>query len=161
MANVQTQPIAQKPKVIPAVQDQPEQGGNGIDSRPRKSAQKDAVSEMPGGIAALTKAYGEGAEFTAERLKVLMTAYSTYARGFQEMQQTYADLVHRSMELTQRATRELIRCTSVTDMADAQRDLLREGMDEFFQGSAKILKASSKAVDDVVKPIQDQLRQMT
>jgi len=99
----------------------------------------------------------ESAEFTADRLRTLASAYVSYAHGMQSMQRAFVDLCHRSFELTQRTTRELIRCTSASDVAELQREMLCEGMDEFFEGSAKILKAASKATDDAVRPLEEKI----
>jgi hypothetical protein len=119
---------------------------------------RDSISQASENVAKANDIHRETTELTAERVKCLLSVYTNYAHGLLEMQQAYADLIHRSMELTQRVTRELIRCTSPSDLAEVQRDMLREGMDQVFEGTTKILQASSKAAGDAIRPIEEQLK---
>ena len=108
-----------------------------------------------------SKANGAQAEAgtnAGDRMKAVLAVSAAYAQGLREMQVAYIELVHRSMELMQRTTRDLIRCTSPADVAEFQKEMLRDGMEQMFQGASKILETTNKVADDALRPIQEQLR---
>ncbi len=100
----------------------------------------------------------EAASVSQERMNAVLAASAAYTQGLRELQEAYIALVHRSMELMQRTTRDLIRCSSPADVAELQKDMLRDGMEQIFQGASKILETSNKVADDALRPLQEQLR---
>lgn len=103
-------------------------------------------------------AQNEAVAAASERMKAILAVSAAYTEGLREMQVAYIDLVHRSMELMQRATRDLIRCASPADVAEFQKEMLKDGMEQMFQGASKILEATNKVADDAIRPLKEQLR---
>jgi len=99
----------------------------------------------------------DNAELATDRMASLMSVSAAYNRGLHDMQLAYVELFQNSMELMQRAMRDLVRCMSPADFAEVQQEVLRKGFDQIFEGTAKILRTSSKASEDATLPIQDQI----
>jgi hypothetical protein len=100
----------------------------------------------------------QNADLTTERVKSLLIAATNYGRGLHDMQLAWGDMAVRSVEVLQRGIQNLITCGSPTDLAELQREILRQGMDQVLVGVTKVLQASSKAADQASKPIDDHLK---
>lgn len=109
-------------------------------------------------LASMIDIQKQNADLTAERVRSLLNAVVAYGRGLHDIQLAYVDMGVRSVELLQRATRDLATCGSPTDAALLQQQVVREGMDQMLVGVTKILETSSKAADQVSQPIHDHLK---
>ena len=145
-----TKPKSRTSKRIPG--DKP---GNGIDHA--VDPLKEHILRPIENVAKAIKIQKGNTELAAERITTLMTASAAYNRGLHDMQLAYVELFQSSMELMQRAARDLVRCMNPADFAEVQRDMLREGLDHIFVGTSKILQTSSQAAENASRPIQDRI----
>ena len=111
------------------------------------------------GMAKATDFYRQNAEFAANRMNALLSAYSVLAQGAQEIQKTYIEVLQHSFEMATTSPRELMRCTNLSEMADLQQDLLRRGIDEWLEGGSKLLQVSGRVAEEAIRPIQERVRQ--
>ena len=78
--------------------------------------------------AIVTDIYRETTESTAQDVQALMTAFSELGLGAQQMQHAWFELINRSLEHATRRPQDLLRCGSPVELAEAQRDLYRDGV---------------------------------
>ncbi|MDB5361048.1 MAG: hypothetical protein JWO51_2345 [Rhodospirillales bacterium] len=78
--------------------------------------------------ARVTDIYRETTESTADDVQALMLAFSTLGRGMQQMQHSWFDLLNKSIDQATRRPQDLLRCSSPVELAEAQRDLYRDGV---------------------------------
>jgi hypothetical protein len=103
--------------------------------------------------------YRDSTEFAAERMRVMLSAYSAIAGGLQEIQKTYVEALQRSMEMAANGPREMMQCKSFSDLASLQRDFLRRGLDEWFESGSKMIGVSSRIAEDAMRPAEDRTHQ--
>jgi len=72
--------------------------------------------------------YRETTESTAGDVHALFLAFSHFGRGVQQMQYAWFDLLEKSMDQARRRPQDLMRCGSAIEVAEAQRDLYRDGV---------------------------------
>ena len=111
------------------------------------------------GMAKASDFYRESTEYAADRMSALLSAYAVLATGAQEIQRTYLEVLQRSFEMATTGPREIMRCSSLSEVAELQQGMLRKGIDEWLDSSSKLLKTSGRIAEDVVRPIEERVRQ--
>ncbi len=101
--------------------------------------------------------YRESTEFAAERMRAMLSTYSAIAGGLQEIQKTYVEALQRSMEMAANGPREMMQCKSFSELASLQRDLLRRGIDEWFESGSKLIGVSSRIAEDAMRPVEERM----
>ena len=122
---------------------------------PAQSAARQGQKISAEATSRATDVYRESTEFAAERMRVMLSAYSVIAGGLQEMQKTYVEALQRSMEMAASGPREMMQCKSLSDLASLQRDLLRRGLDEWFESGSKLIGVSSRIAEDAMRPVEE------
>src|SRR5262249_18757198 len=84
----------------------------------------------------------------------LLSAASVVAKGMQEMQRTWIEAVQQSLQTSARAPQTMLRCKTFSEIAETHRDLLRESMDAWMQGNARLLRLAGKIAEDAARPIE-------
>ena len=100
----------------------------------------------------------QNVDLTTEWVKSLAIAATNYGRGPHDMQFAWVDMAVRSVEVLQLGMQNHIACSSPTDLAELQREIVRDGMDRVLVGVTKVLLASSNAADQAGKPLDDHLK---
>jgi hypothetical protein len=93
----------------------------------------------------------------ADRLQALTSSYGHLFKGTEEIQQRTWDMVQQSIGLTLRAPRELAQCTSFTEIAEKQQDLLQDFLSNWVTASHMLLTTSRRVVDRAIRPLELQL----
>jgi hypothetical protein len=93
-----------------------------------------------------------------EDMTALLSSYSVVAKGMQEMQRTWFDAMQKSVQATAKAPETMMRCTTLSDLARTQRDLMRQGMEVLLDGNARLLRLAGKIAEDAARPIEDRAR---
>ena len=91
--------------------------------------------------------------------KALLSAQMSYTRNLKRMQRTFLDLIQRSVEQVQSVALELLGSTAPTELQEAYRQLLKEGMDQLNEGTAKIFLVSIHATDGAIERIEKNIKQ--
>ncbi len=103
--------------------------------------------------------YGETAQITAQEMQTIATCSSIAAGGLGEMRQAWMDWVNRGLRAGARASQELMRCTTIEQLAGIQRDFLKESLENLLEGSAQMLRISSRISEDAARPMEDRMLQ--
>ena len=108
-------------------------------------------------VLAAAEIYGETAQLTAEDMQAIATCSSIAAGGMGEMRHAWMDWLSRSLRVGARASEQLLRCTTIEQLADIQRNFLKESLDSLLEGSAQMLRISSRITEDAARPIEDRV----
>ena len=102
--------------------------------------------------------YRDATGTTTEDVNALLSSASVVAKGMQEIQRAWIDALQQSLQATARAPQTMLRCTTFSEMAATHRDLLRESMDTWLQGNARLLRLAGKIAEDAARPIEGRAR---
>jgi hypothetical protein len=99
--------------------------------------------------------YGQASERATEKLQSLFAASLSLTRGAQQMQQTWFNLLDRSVNEAVRKPQDLLRCKSLSELADTQRDLYIGAVDRAIESSAAMLQAAERTARDALSRLQN------
>ena len=102
--------------------------------------------------------YGQASESTADSLKTLFNASLSLGRGMQQMQQTWLSLLDRSTNEAARKPQDLLRCKSLVELADAQREIFVESVERAIESSATMLQLAERVAREAAGPLQGRSR---
>jgi hypothetical protein len=112
--------------------------------------------------AGVTNVYRETTESTAEDVQALVSSYAHFGLGLQQMQHAYFDLLHRSLEhATKRGARrpqDLLRCSSLLEFAEVQRDLYRDSIRITLEASTTMFRLGSQVAQNALQPLDSRAR---
>lgn len=119
----------------------------------------ESVSEQAGrsgrAMMAAAEIYGETAQLTAEDFQAIATCSNVAAGGMSELRQAWMEWLGRGLRTSARASQELMRCTTIEQLAGVQRNFLKESFENLLEGSAQMLRISSRISEDARRPIED------
>jgi phasin family protein len=121
---------------------------------------EEATERGAGAIRAAAEIYNETAQVTAQDLQAIATLSSIAAGGLADMHQAWMEWLNRSLRTTSRATQQLMRVKSLEQLAELQRSFLKESFDNLLEGSAELLRISSRVSEDARRPIEDRVAQL-
>jgi hypothetical protein len=125
---------------------------------PIADATYDQSRQFLSATARVTSAYREAAEKTAEDVQALLAAYAQLGRGMQQLQHSYFDLLHQAIERATHKPQDLLRCTSMVEFAELQRDLYRDAISTALDGSAKMFQLAGQVAQNAMQPLQGRAR---
>src|SRR5262249_44698409 len=102
--------------------------------------------------------YRDATRTTTEDGNALLSSASVGAKGMQEIQRARIDALQQSLQTPAPAPPTMLRCTTFSEMAATHRDLLRESMDTWLQGDARLLRLAGKIAEDAARPIEGRAR---
>ena len=101
--------------------------------------------------------YSDAAHETGEDLQAIATLSTIAAGGLNEWRQAWINWFNRSLGTTARASRQLLHCTSIEEIADLQRSFLKESFGNLLEGSAQMLRISGRVSEDALRPLEDRV----
>jgi hypothetical protein len=96
----------------------------------------------------------EAAENNAENVEALFSAYMTMGRGLQQIQQTYLDMLDRAVDGAARRPQDLLRCKSIEEFAEVQRDLYVDVVNRAMESSTTLLQLAAQTAQQAMRPLQ-------
>lgn len=111
-------------------------------------------------VLAAAEIYSETAQLTTEDLQAIATCSTVAAGGLTEIRHAWMDWFGRSLRTSARASQDLFRCTTIEQLADVQRNFLKESFDNLLEGSAQMLRISGRISEDAGRPIEDRVTSM-
>lgn len=108
-------------------------------------------------VLAATEIYGDTAQLTAQDLQAIATCSTIAVGGMNEMRQAWVDWLNRTLRMSARASQELLRCTTLEQLAGVHRAFLQESLDNLLEGSAEMLRISSRISESACRPIEDRI----
>jgi hypothetical protein len=92
-------------------------------------------------------------QITTDRVDALLDSIGAVTRGMEEMRRAWMELMRHSFDQATRGPQELMRCTSMHEIADVQRGLLRDGVDTLVNSSRTMLDISTRTARDTARPL--------
>ena len=111
-------------------------------------------------VMAAAEIYGETAQLTVQDMQAVATCSSIAAGGLGELRQAWMEWLGRNLRAGARASQEMLRCTTLEQLAEVHRNFLKESLDNLLEGSAQMLRISSRISEDAARPIEDRVLQL-
>ena len=107
-----------------------------------------------GQVARSLDIYREAGEATAANVQALLTSWTSLGRGVQEMQHAWLEMLDRATERSTRKPQDLLRCKSVEEVAQIQRDLWVDSVSHAMEASSTLLQIAGRVTQDAMRPLQ-------
>jgi hemerythrin superfamily protein len=108
-------------------------------------------------VLAAAEIYGDTAQLTAEDLQAIATCSTIAIGGMSEMRQAWVEWLNRTLRASARASQELLRCTTLEQVAGVQRAFFQESLENLLEGGAEMLRISGRISEDARRPIEDRV----
>lgn len=98
--------------------------------------------------------YRDASERSAERVQALFSSAMTLGRGLQTMQHAWLEMLDSSMENAAHKPQDLLRCKTIVEFAEVQRDLYMDAVNHAFESTSRLLEIAGRTAQDAVRPLQ-------
>ncbi len=98
--------------------------------------------------------YRDAAERSAGRVQALMASAMTLGRGMTSMQHAWFEMADRTMETAVHKPQDLLRCKTVSELAEVQRDLYLDAIDHAFESTSRLLEMAGRTAQDALRPLR-------
>jgi hypothetical protein len=104
--------------------------------------------------ARVTELYREAANSTAGDMQALVQSYSQFGQGLLRMQHEYLSSVQSSFSRAKHQPQDLLRCKSVADFAEVQKDLYVDGVAFMMESSSALVRLAGEVVRNAAGPLE-------
>jgi hypothetical protein len=98
--------------------------------------------------------YRDASERSAERVQALFSSAMMMGRGLQTMQHAWLELIDNTMEHAAHKPQDLLRCKTMVELAEVQRDLYLDAINHAFESTSKMLDLAGRTAHDAVRPLR-------
>jgi hypothetical protein len=98
--------------------------------------------------------YREAGDSAAENVQALFTACMTLGRGTQQMQHACLEILDRTVERAAHRPHDLLRCKTLEELAEVQRDLYLDAVTHVLQSSTTLLQLAAQTAQQAMRPLQ-------
>lgn len=98
--------------------------------------------------------YRDVAERSAGKVQSLFSSFMTMGRGVQQMQHAWLEMLNQTLENAAHKPQDLLRCKSLVEVAEVQRDLYIDAVNHTFQASSRLLEMAGHSAQEAVRPLQ-------
>jgi hypothetical protein len=98
--------------------------------------------------------YRDASERSAERVQALFSSAMLMGRGLQTMQHAWLELIDHTMEHAAHKPQDLLRCKTMVELAEVQRDLYLDAINNAFESTSKMLDLAGRTAQDAVRPLR-------
>ncbi|MCH7485669.1 MAG: phasin family protein [Proteobacteria bacterium] len=116
------------------------------------TAAKQADAAVKAGADAF-QGYEEVVAFAKDTVEAVMESSTILAKGVQEFNKVWFDLAQASVEQNVAATKALLGCKSVKELAEVQSGLVAKNYDVLVADSRKLSDMSVKLAEEAAKPV--------
>jgi len=113
------------------------------------------ANRMGNVMAHATSILSDTAQETSGDVQALMMSTRAAVSRMQDAQRAWLEFLTRNAQASARLPQELIRCRSVQDIAELQSRFVRESVNVLLDGSAEILRATGRAAEDALRPLEE------
>jgi phosphoribosyl-ATP pyrophosphohydrolase len=99
--------------------------------------------------------YRDASERSADGIQALFSSWMAMGRGLQQMQRACLEIFDQSMEHVAHKPRDLLRCKTVVDVAEVQRDLYVDAVSQAITSSSRLLEMMNSTARDAMRPLQN------
>lgn len=98
--------------------------------------------------------YRDASERSAERVQALVSSAMSMGRGLQTLQHAWLEMIDKRMEHSTRKPQDLLRCKSMVELAEVQRDLYVDAVNHALASTSRLLEIAGRTAQDAVRPLQ-------
>lgn len=98
--------------------------------------------------------FREASDSSAENMQALFSAYMTLGRGAQQVQHACIDLLDRAVARAAHRPQDLLRCKTIEELAEVQRDLYLDAVNHALESSTTLLQLVSQTAQQAMRPLQ-------
>ena len=98
--------------------------------------------------------YTDATERSAERVQALVSSCMTLGRGWQKMQHMWLEMLDHSMERATHKPQDLLRCKTLLEVAEVQRDLYMDAVSHAVASTTRLLELAGRTAQDAARPLQ-------
>lgn len=98
--------------------------------------------------------YRDASERSAERVHALVSSYMSLGRGLQQMQHAWLEIVDHTLENATHKPQDMLRCKTLVELAEVQRDLYLDTISHAVESSSRLLELAGRAAQEAVRPLQ-------
>jgi hypothetical protein len=98
--------------------------------------------------------YRDASERSAERVQALFSSAMLMGRGLQTMQHAWLELIDQTMGNAAHKPQDLLRCKTIVELAEVQRDLYLDAINNAFESTSKMLDLAGRTAQDAVRPLR-------
>lgn len=102
--------------------------------------------------------YGHASEAAADNLRALFASCLSLGHGMQQMQHVWLNMLDRSVNEAVHKPQDLLRCKSLVEFANTQRELYVDAIDSAMDASAALLQTAERAARSAMGPLQGRAR---
>lgn len=102
------------------------------------------------------RATGEVARAARDLTGAFANSYGVLADGIQELQHGYWRVVQSSFDLATSAPAEMMRCRSLTELSELQREIFTKYLDGVADANRTLIDVSARVAGQAVRPLQEQ-----
>lgn len=117
----------------------------------------DGTQRAATAVLGASKAYRDSARTTAHGLQAVAASYRIAARGMTEIRSAWMEWTGRAMNAHTQATRQLMRCRTLQQVAETQRAFFTDAMQRWMENNARILQISRRVTDEALRPLESRL----
>lgn len=121
-------------------------------SKKTPTAAKQADAAVKAGADAF-QGYEEVVAFAKDTVEAVMESSTILVKGVQEFNKVWFDLAQASVEQNVAATKALLGCKSVKELAEVQSGLVAKNYDVLVADSRKLSDMSVKLAEEAAKPV--------
>jgi len=74
--------------------------------------------------------------------------------GMQSMQRAWLEMLDHTIEHATHKLHELLRCKNMTELAEVQRDLCVDLVNQALESNSRLLELAARTAQDAVRPLQ-------
>ncbi|HUB10896.1 MAG TPA: phasin family protein [Acetobacteraceae bacterium] len=106
-----------------------------------------------GAAARAVQLWHEAGDSTAENVQALFATYLTVGRGLQQMQHACLDMLDRAVDHAAHRPADLLRCKSLEELAEMQRDLYLDAVNRAIESSTTLLQLAAQTAQQAMRPL--------
>jgi hypothetical protein len=109
--------------------------------------------------ARVSNLYREAGDETAGDVQALTTTYSQLGQGMMRMQHAYFSVMQQSLSRAKHQPQDLLRCKSVTEFVEVQRDLYTDSVAFMLESSTTLMRLAGEIVQGATGPLEARARE--
>lgn len=103
----------------------------------------------------MTEVYREATERSAGDVQAMVASFTSLSRGAQHWQNTWLELMQTAFGRAQHKRQELLGCRSMVALAELQRDIYLEAVEDMLSANTTLLRLAGQIVQEAAQPLQE------
>jgi hypothetical protein len=99
--------------------------------------------------------YRDASERSADGIQALFSSWMAMGRGLQQVQRAWLEIFDQSMEHAVHKPQDLLRCKTIVEVAEVQRDLYVDAVSQAITSSSRLLEMVNHTARDAMRPLQN------